>query len=55
MLFVSQSTANGSPKLPQPMAFFKPTSAPPATGEAVAYRFETEEQWNRQYWSQFAF
>jgi hypothetical protein len=42
-------------ELPKPMAYFKPRPEEGIPESAVGYRFESEKEWNRRYWSQFAF
>jgi hypothetical protein len=49
-LLASQSSPAPAPVTAQPLAYFKPCAA---VG-TVAYRFENEEEWIQQYWSQFA-
>jgi hypothetical protein len=60
-MFASQPAAKKPPlRVQPPMSYFKPTSSTMAAAVAPAtdakdYRFENAEEWNRDYWSQFAF
>jgi hypothetical protein len=55
ILFVSQTAPAPKFELPKPMAYFKPRLEEGIPESAVGYRFESEKEWNRRYWSQFAF